>query len=155
MAAVVLRRRSQEGPAGPWCAAALLRGRTEVRTERGVSTISRMTTNEAEEHRVMKDTAPRKCTSAAQLIGTRIKELSNWCVKMLDRIRRLVKEAYPDVVEESKWSGVPVWPHDGLICTGETDKNVVKMAFAKGAALDPVAVTLNRSNASSRWRRAS
>ena len=76
--------------------------------------------------------------SPSQLIDARIKELGDWRGKMLSRIRTLVKEADPEVVEEWKWRGVPVWSHDGLICTGETYKNVVKMTFAKGASLkDP------------------
>ena len=76
--------------------------------------------------------------SPSQQIDERIKELDDWRGTMLSRIRTLVKEADPEVVEEWKWRGVPVWSHDGLICTGETYKNVVKMTFAKGAALkDP------------------
>jgi hypothetical protein len=72
------------------------------------------------------------------LIDARIKELGDWRGKMLSRLRALVKEADPEVVEEWKWRGVPVWERDGIICTGETYKNVVKMTFAKGAALkDP------------------
>jgi hypothetical protein len=75
--------------------------------------------------------------SPAQLIDARIAELGDWRGEMLGRLRALVKDADPDVVEEWKWS-VPVWSHDGLICTGETYKNAVKMTFAKGAALkDP------------------
>ena len=85
----------------------------------------------------MKKSAPQKSKSPSQLIDARIKELGDWRGKMLSRLRTLVKEADPDVVEEWKWN-VPVWSHDGLICTGETYKNVVKMTFAKGAALkDP------------------
>ena len=80
----------------------------------------------------------QKSKSPSQLIDARIKELGDWRGKMLSRLRALVKEADPDVVEEWKWRGVPVWSHDGLICTGETYKSVVKMTFAKGAALkDP------------------
>jgi len=76
--------------------------------------------------------------SPSQLIDARIEELGDWRGKMLSRLRTLVKEADPEVVEEWKWRGVPVWSHDGLICTGETYKSVVKMTFAKGAALkDP------------------
>src|SRR5215470_8140991 len=76
--------------------------------------------------------------SPSQLIDARIKELGDWRGEMLGWLRRLVKEADPEVVEEWKWRGVPVWSHAGLICTGETYKNVVKMTFAKGAALkDP------------------
>jgi hypothetical protein len=74
----------------------------------------------------------------SQLIDGRIKELGDWRGAMLSKLRSLVKEADPDVVEEWKWRGVPTWYHDGMICTGETYKNVVKMTFAKGAALkDP------------------
>jgi hypothetical protein len=80
----------------------------------------------------------QKSKSPSQLIDARIKELGDWRGKMLSRLRTLVKQADPEVVEEWKWRGVPVWSHDGLICTGETYKNVVKMTFAKGAALkDP------------------
>src|SRR5262245_32418501 len=76
--------------------------------------------------------------SPSRLIDARIKELSDWRGEMLARVRSLIKQADPEVVEEGKWRGVPVWSHDGLICTGETYKNVVKMTFAKGAALkDP------------------
>jgi hypothetical protein len=76
--------------------------------------------------------------SPSQQIDARIKELGDWRGDMLRRLRALVKEADPDVVEEWKWRGVPVWEHDGIICTGETYKSVVKMTFAKGAALpDP------------------
>ena len=74
--------------------------------------------------------------SPAQLIDERIEELGDWRGEMLGRLRALVKEADPDVVEEWKWRGVPTWYHDGIICTGETYKSVVKMTFAKGASLD-------------------
>ena len=74
----------------------------------------------------------------SRLIDARIKELGDWRGEMLGRLRSLVKEADPEVVEEWKWRGVPVWEHAGIICTGETYKNVVKMTFAKGASLkDP------------------
>jgi hypothetical protein len=80
----------------------------------------------------------QKTKSPSQLIDARIKELGDWRGEMLSRLRALVKEADPDVVEEWKWRGVPTWSHDGIICTGETYKNVVKMTFAKGASLkDP------------------
>ena len=80
----------------------------------------------------------QKTKSPSQLIDARIKELGDWRGKMLARVRALVKEADPEVVEEWKWRGVPVWSHDGILCTGETYKSVVKMTFAKGAALkDP------------------
>lgn len=86
----------------------------------------------------MKKSGSQKGKSASQLIDAKVKELGDWRGKMLSRLRALVKEADPEVVEEWKWRGVPVWSHDGLICTGETYKNVVKVTFAKGAALkDP------------------
>lgn len=86
----------------------------------------------------MKKNESQTSSSPSQLIDARIEELGDWRGEMLSRLRRLVKEADPEVVEEWKWRGVPVWSHDGLICTGETYKNVVKMTFAKGAALqDP------------------
>ena len=85
----------------------------------------------------MKKSGPRKGESASELIDARIEGLGDWRGKLLGRLRALVKDADPEVVEEWKW-GVPVWSHDGLICTGETYKQVVKMTFAKGAALkDP------------------
>src|SRR6201987_3991681 len=83
--------------------------------------------------------------SPSALIDERIKELGDWRGKTLSRLRTLVKEADPDVVEEWKWRGVPVWSHDGLICTGETYKNVVKMTFAKGAALEDPSRLFNSS----------
>jgi hypothetical protein len=86
----------------------------------------------------MKKSDPRKRDSPSRLIDARIKELGDWRGEMLSRIRTLIKQADPEVVEEWKWRGVPVWSHDGLICTGETYKNIVKMTFAKGASLkDP------------------
>jgi hypothetical protein len=85
----------------------------------------------------MKKSGPRKGESASELIDAKIEVLGDWRGKLLGRLRALVKDADPEVVEEWKW-GVPVWSHDGLICTGETYKQVVKMTFAKGAALkDP------------------
>ena len=86
----------------------------------------------------MTRSGPQTGESASRLIDARIEELDDWRGEMLSQIRTLVKEADPEVVEEWKWRGVPVWSHDGLISTGETYKNVVKMTFAKGAALkDP------------------
>lgn len=81
----------------------------------------------------------------AQLIDGRIKELGDWRGKTLARIRALIKEADPEVVEEWKWRGVPTWYHDGIICTGETYKSAVKMTFAKGASLDDPAHLFNSS----------
>jgi hypothetical protein len=86
----------------------------------------------------MKKSDSQKSMSPSQLIDARIEELDDWRGELLSRLRTLIKEADPDVVEEWKWRGVPVWYHDGMICTGETYKSVVKMTFAKGAALkDP------------------
>jgi len=86
----------------------------------------------------MTKSGSQESKSPSQLIDARIKELGDWRGEMLSRLRALVKEADPEVVEEWKWRGVPVWSHDGLICTGESYKTVVKMTFAKGAALkDP------------------
>jgi len=81
----------------------------------------------------MRKSGSQKGKSPSQLIDARIKELDDWRGEMLGRLRALIKEADPEVVEEWKWRGVPVWSHDGLICTGETYKNIVKMTFAKGA----------------------
>ena len=86
----------------------------------------------------MKKSGPQESKSPSQLIDARIKELGDWRGEMLSRLRALVKKADPEIIEEWKWRGVPVWSHAGLICTGETYKDVVKMTFAKGAALkDP------------------
>jgi hypothetical protein len=86
----------------------------------------------------MTKNAAQKNSSPSRLIDARIKELADWRGEMLGRVRSLIKQADPEVVEEWKWRGVPVWSHDGIICTGETYKNVVKMTFAKGAAMkDP------------------
>jgi hypothetical protein len=85
-----------------------------------------------------KKSATPKGESPSLLIDARIRELDDWRGKMLAYVRALIKQADPDVVEEWKWRGVPVWSHDGIICTGETYKSVVKLTFAKGASLgDP------------------
>jgi hypothetical protein len=86
-----------------------------------------------------------KGKSPSDLIDARIKELDDWRGKTLSRLRSLIKQADPEVVEEWKWRGVPVWSHDGLICTGETYKNVVKMTFFKGASLKDPARLFNAS----------
>jgi len=86
-----------------------------------------------------------KNESPSQLIDARIEELGDWRGKLLARIRKLIKQADPDVVEEWKWRGVPVWSHDGILCTGETYKNVVKMTFMKGASLDDPSGLFNSS----------
>jgi hypothetical protein len=93
----------------------------------------------------MTKSGSQQSTSPSQLIDARIKELGDWRGAMLSRLRTLIKEADPEVVEEWKWRGVPVWEHDGIICTGETYKNVVKMTFAKGAALKDPARLFNSS----------
>ena len=93
----------------------------------------------------MKKSGSQETKSPSELIDERIKELGDWRGEMLSRLRTLVKEADPEVVEEWKWRGVPVWSHDGLICTGETYKNVVKMTFAKGAALNDPSGLFNSS----------
>src|ERR1700758_2299456 len=93
----------------------------------------------------MTKSGPQNSKPPAQLIDARIEELGDWRGEMLSRLRTLVKEADPEVVEEGKWGGVPVGDHDGMICTGETHKNVVKMTFAKGAALKDPAGLFNSS----------
>jgi hypothetical protein len=86
----------------------------------------------------MKKSAATQGETPSRLIDARIRELDDWRGKTLSDVRALIKEADPEVVEEWKWRGVPVWSHDGLICTGETYKSVVKLTFAKGASLkDP------------------
>jgi hypothetical protein len=86
----------------------------------------------------------KRVESASRLIDARIQELADWRADMLSRLRALIKQADPEVVEEWKW-GIPVWSHDGLICTGETYKQVVKMTFAKGASLDDPSGLFNSS----------
>ena len=99
---------------------------------------------------VVKKSAPQKPGSASELIDARIRELGDWRGEMLARSRALVKQADPEVVEEGKWAkatspGTPVWSHDGIICTGETYKSVVKMTFAKGASLSDPSGLFNSS----------
>jgi hypothetical protein len=93
----------------------------------------------------MKKSASHEGQSSSQLIDARINELGDWRGEMLSRLRRLIKAADPDIVEEWKWRGVPVWSHDGIICTGETYKKIVKMTFAKGAALEDPSRLFNAS----------
>ena len=93
----------------------------------------------------MKTSGAQESGSPSRRIDARIEELGDWRGAMLGRLRALVKEADPGVVEEWKWRGVPVWSHDGLICTGETYRKVVKMTFAKGAALDDPSGLFNSS----------
>ena len=89
--------------------------------------------------------SPSEEQSAAELISNRISELGDWRGETLGRMRKLIKDADPDVLETWKWRGVPVWEHDGIICTGETYKAVVKLTFAKGAALKDPAGLFNSS----------
>ena len=93
----------------------------------------------------MKKSATTKGESASRLIDARIKELDDWRGKTLSHVRALIKQADPEVVEEWKWRGVPVWSHDGIICTGETYKSVVKLTFAKGASLNDPSKLFNSS----------
>jgi hypothetical protein len=94
---------------------------------------------------MMKDSGSKERNSPSQLIDARIVELGDWRGVMLARIRALIKQADPEVVEEWKWRGVPVWSHSGIICTGETYKAVVKMTFAKGASLEDPSRLFNSS----------
>jgi len=93
---------------------------------------------------IMKKSGSQRVESASRLIDARIQELGDWRGETLSRLRALIKQADPKVVEEWKW-GIPVWSHDGLICTGETYKNVVKTTFAKGALLDDPSGLFNSS----------
>lgn len=93
----------------------------------------------------MKKGGSQKGDSPSQLIDARIKELGDWRGEMLSQLRALIKQADPKVVEEWKWRGTPVWSHDGLICTGETYKNVVKMTFFKGVSLKDLSGLFNSS----------
>jgi hypothetical protein len=93
----------------------------------------------------MNESSASRGPSASELITRRIAELGDWRGETLGRVRKLVHEADPDVVEEWKWRGVPVWSHDGILCTGESYKSVVKLTFAKGAALEDPARLFNSS----------
>jgi hypothetical protein len=102
------------------------------------------------ERHMAKKSAPQEHESASEAIDARIRELDDWRGQMLSRLRTLIKQADPEVVEEWKWRkasnpGVPVWSHDGMICTGETYKSVVKLTFAKGASLGDPAGLFNSS----------
>ena len=115
------------------------RGRPLAGECRGVDDVAQAGARIARQAEDMKkDDTLRKADSPSRLIDARIKELGDWRGEVLSRIRSLIKEADPGIVEEWKWRGVPVWYHDGMICTGETYKSVVKVTFAKGAQLkDP------------------
>jgi hypothetical protein len=92
-----------------------------------------------------KDSGPSQGQPASELISKRIADLGDWRGETLARMRRLIKEEDPDVVEEWKWMGTPIWSHDGIICTGESYKKVVKLTFAKGAALEDPTGLFNSS----------
>ena len=96
-------------------------------------------------HSYMKKSTTTGSESPSRLIDARIKELDDWRGRTLARVRALIKQADPDVVEEWKWRGVPVWSHDGQICTGETYKSVVKLTFLKGASLEDPSGLFNSS----------
>ena len=93
----------------------------------------------------MKMSGANQGQSASELISKRIAELGDWRGETLSRMRKLIKEADPDVVEEWKWMGTPIWSHDGIICTGESYKSIVKVTFAKGASLKDPAKLFNSS----------
>jgi len=93
----------------------------------------------------MTESGSQTAKSPSRMIDERIRELGDWRGEMLARLRALIKQVDPEVVEEWKWRGVPVWYHDGIICTGETYKTVVKMTFAKGASLDDPSGLFNAS----------
>jgi hypothetical protein len=93
----------------------------------------------------MKESATPQGESPSRLIDVRIKELDDWRGRMLAHVRALIKQADPEVVEEWQWRGVPVWSHDGILCTGETYKSVVKLTFAKGASLEDPSGLFNSS----------
>ena len=97
------------------------------------------------ERDVVKRSASQKSGSPSELIDARIRELGDWRGETLSRLRSLIKEADPELVEEWKWRGTPVWSHAGMICTGETYKSVVKMTFAKGASLQDPSGLFNSS----------
>lgn len=101
--------------------------------------------NQTDEVTMKRSGAKQGGESAAQLIDNRIAELGDWRGEMLGRIRALIKEEVPDILEEWKWMGTPVWSHNGIVCTGETYKTVVKMTFAKGAALNDPSRLFNSS----------
>lgn len=93
----------------------------------------------------MKKSGSTECQSASELIDQRIAELGDWRGETLSRMRKLIREADPDVVEEWKWMGTPVWSHDGIICTGESYRSIVKLTFAKGASLQDPTKLFNSS----------
>src|SRR5215469_12201991 len=154
------RRTSFRLPYHRWTARRLPRspneynGRARPATERSeahvqlagtFATQQRQPGRRREDMKKSKNDASHKGESPSRLIDSRIKELGDWRGEMLSRIRSLIKQAVPAVTEEWKWRGVPVWYHDGMICTGETYKNLVKVTFAKGAQLKDPAKLFNSS----------
>jgi hypothetical protein len=113
----------------------------------GVDLICTSTTTQRKQQTIMKksSTEGQEANSPSQLIDARIAELGDWRGETLARVRKLIREADSEVVEEWKWRGVPVWEHAGIICTGETYKNVVKLTFAKGASLEDSSGLFNAS----------
>ena len=93
----------------------------------------------------MENQSAKDTKSPSQLIDERIEELGDWRGQLLSKLRNLIRQVDPEIVEEWKWRGTPVWSHDGMICTGETYKNIVKMTFAKGASLEDPTHIFNSS----------
>ena len=112
---------------------------------RGIANVANLLINADIPDENMKKSGESQTRPASELISKRIAELGDWRGKTLGRMRKLIKAAMPDVVEEWKWRGTPVWSHDGIICTGESYKSVVKLTFAKGASLKDPARLLNSS----------
>src|SRR6187455_1931972 len=112
---------------------------------RGIANVDNLLINADIPDENMKKSGESQTQPAAELISKRIAELGDWRGKTLGRMRKLIKQADADVVEEWKWMGTPIWSHDGIICTGETYKSVVKLTFAKGASLDDPARLFNSS----------
>ena len=112
---------------------------------RGIANVANLLINADIPDENMKKSGESQSQPASELISKRIAELGDWRGKTLGRMRKLIKAAMPDVVEEWKWRGTPVWSHDGIICTGESYKSVVKLTFAKGASLEDPAGLFNSS----------
>jgi len=110
-----------------------------------MANVRRKKSTERDERDIVKKSGSQKGKPPSRMIDERIKELGDWRGTMLSQLRTLIKQADPEVIEEWKWRGVPVWSHDGMICTGETYKNIVKMTFAKGAALEDPSGLFNAS----------
>src|SRR6186713_969224 len=112
---------------------------------RGIANVANLLINADIPDENMKKSGESQTQPASELISKRIAELGDWRGKTLGRMRKLIHDADPDIVEEWKWMGTPVWSHDGIICTGESYKNVVKLTFAKGASLKDPARLFNSS----------